>query len=441
MTAEEAEPPAPLGARLALARLWRRPEATPVAGAVGSGSSLPSWPATPGSSPTQGTANYLEVAAQLGILTIAVTLLMIAGEFDLSVGSMLAAAGVLMAYPRRRTRLAALGRASRSRSPEPTLVGLINGFLVIRTALPSFIVTLAGLFILRGVTIAVTHDITGGATQVGGVDEATSGSVVRSALAGELFGLPAAVYWWIGLTLVATVVLAKTRFGNWIYGAGGDAGAAAKLGVPVARVKITLFVLTALAASLVAAIGVLVNGAADVQQGQLKEFQAITAAVIGGTLLTGGYGTVDRRCLRRTDLRDGEPGNLLHRRGCRLVPGIPRRDAALRCSGQPLLHAECRGGLMATPASPAIEARSITKTFGQVEALRDVSLSAHAGAVTCLLGDNGAGKSTLIKVLSGVFRPDTGQLLVNGSEVSFASRGRHSMPASPRCSRTWRRSR
>ena len=71
--------------------------------------------------------------------------------------------------------------------------------------------------------------------------------------------------------------------------------------------------------------------------------------------------------------------------------------------------------------APAIEARSISKSFGQVGALRDVSLRAHSGAVTCLLGDNGAGKSTLIKILSGVFRPDSGELLVDGEPVSFAT--------------------
>jgi simple sugar transport system permease protein len=114
---------------------------------------------------------------------------------------------------------------------------------------------------------------------------------VRALLAGEVGGIPASVFWWLALTACATLVLAKTQFGNWIFGAGGDPDAARKLGVPVARVKITLFVLTAVAAALVAAIGVLDNGAADVQQGQLKEFQAITASVIGGTLLTGGYGT------------------------------------------------------------------------------------------------------------------------------------------------------
>lgn len=271
--------------------LRRRPEVTPVAGAFAVWLFFALIAGGTGFLTTQGTANYLEVAAQLGIITIAVTLLMIAGEFDLSVGSMLGAAGVLMAYPVVELGWplwAGMGFAFAGAS----LVGLINGLLVIRTALPSFIVTLASLFILRGVTIAFTHDVTGGATQVGGVDEATAGSFLRSALAGELLGLPAAVFWWIAMTLVASVVLAKSRFGNWVYGAGGDADAASKLGVPVARVKVILFVLTALSATLVATIGVLVNGAADVQQGQLKEFQAITAAVIGGTLLTGGYGTV-----------------------------------------------------------------------------------------------------------------------------------------------------
>jgi simple sugar transport system permease protein len=171
------------------------------------------------------------------------------------------------------------------------LVGLLNGYLVIRTGLPSFIVTLAALFILRGTTIAITRIVTDGSTQVGGVEAATHGDPLRAVLAGEVAGIPVSVFWWVALTVIATVVLAKTQFGNWIFGVGGDPDAARKLGVPVARVKILLFVLTALAAALVAAIGVLDNGAADVQQGQLKEFQAITASVIGGTLLTGGYGT------------------------------------------------------------------------------------------------------------------------------------------------------
>jgi simple sugar transport system permease protein len=267
-----------------------RPELTALAGAIAVFLFFVVTAGDSGFLTSQGTVNYLEVAAQLGIIAVFVTLLMIAGEFDLSVGSMLGAAGVIVAYT--ATELAwPLWAALLLAIVASGLVGLLNGYLVIRTGLPSFIVTLAALFILRGATIALTRLVTDGSTQVGGVDAATQGDPLRGLLAGELFGVPAAVFWWIGLTICATVVLAKTRFGNWIFGAGGDAEAARKLGVPVARVKIALFVLTALSAALVAAIGVLDNGAADVQQGQLKEFQAITASVIGGTLLTGGFGT------------------------------------------------------------------------------------------------------------------------------------------------------
>jgi simple sugar transport system permease protein len=267
-----------------------RPELTALAGAICVFLFFVATAGDTGFLTSQGTVNYLEVAAQLGIIAVFVTLLMIAGEFDLSVGSMLGAAGVIVAYaateldwPLWGALLLAIGASG--------LVGLLNGYLVIRTGLPSFIVTLAALFILRGSTIALTRIFTDGSTQVGGVEAATRGDPVRAVLAGEVAGIPVSVFWWLVLTAGATVVLAKTRFGNWIFGVGGDPDAARKLGVPVARVKVTLFVLTAVAAALVAAIGVLDNGAADVQQGQLKEFQAITASVIGGTLLTGGYGT------------------------------------------------------------------------------------------------------------------------------------------------------
>ena len=270
--------------------LLARPELTALAGALAVFAFFVLTAGDSGFLTSQGTVNYLEVAAQLGIIAVFVTLLMIAGEFDLSVGSMLGAAGVIVAYT--ATELAwPLWAALLLAVTASGLVGLLNGYLVIRTGLPSFIVTLAALFILRGSTIAVTRLVTDGSTQVGGVEAATAGDPLRDLLAGEVAGIPVSVFWWLALTACATVVLAKTRFGNWIFGVGGDQEAARKLGVPVARVKIVLFVLTAVSAALVAAIGVLDNGAADVQQGQLKEFQAITAAVIGGTLLTGGYGT------------------------------------------------------------------------------------------------------------------------------------------------------
>ena len=104
-------------------------------------------------------------------------------------------------------------------------------------------------------------------------------------------GIPVSILWWIGLTLFFTWVLLRTRFGNWIFASGGDPVAARNIGVPVARTKITLFILTALTATLFATIQVLSTGSADTLRGTQKEFEAIIAVVIGGTLLTGGYGS------------------------------------------------------------------------------------------------------------------------------------------------------
>jgi len=104
-------------------------------------------------------------------------------------------------------------------------------------------------------------------------------------------GIPMAVVWWMVLTVVFTWILMQTRFGNWIFSSGGDPVAARNLGVPVQRVKILLFMGTALAATLLATIQVLDAGSADTLRGQQKEFEAIIAVVVGGTLLTGGYGS------------------------------------------------------------------------------------------------------------------------------------------------------
>lgn len=239
-----------------------------------------------------GTRNYLEVAAQLGILASAVAMLMIAGEFDLSVSSMIGVAAISMALlahpdygnlPLGLAILLTLGLA--------LLVGYLNGYLVLRTGLPSFIVTLAMMFILAGANIGFTKLITK-LTIVSGLNEKIAQDPIAHLFTGTLLGLPAAVWWWLGVMGVLSFVLLRTPFGNWIFGAGGDANAARNVGVPVRRVKITLFMLTAGAATLLATIQVMGLGSANVLQGQGKELEAIAAAVIGGCLLTGGYGSV-----------------------------------------------------------------------------------------------------------------------------------------------------
>jgi simple sugar transport system permease protein len=237
-----------------------------------------------------GVISYLEVASELAIIAVPVALLMIAGEFDLSVGSMIGAAGVLVAIPLTEYQTP-LWMALLLAFAAAVVVGLVNGYVVVRTGLPSFIVTLAALFIVSGLTLALTRSITG-RTQVGGVREEAGDGVLVDLFGGKVFGdYPVSIVWALAITALATFVLLRTRFGNWIFGAGGDADSARNVGVPVARVKVVLFVCTALGATLLAAIQVTDAGSADVLRGQQKELEAIAAAVIGGTLLTGGYGS------------------------------------------------------------------------------------------------------------------------------------------------------
>jgi simple sugar transport system permease protein len=274
----------------ALAALLSRPELGAVAGAAVVFTFFAIVAGDQGFLTKNGAINYLEVASQVGILASAVTLLMIAGEFDLSVGSMIGAAGVLLALP--ITELGwHLWLALPFTFAAAACVGLINGLIVVRTGVPAFIVTLAALFILRGVTIGVTGLVTD-STQVVGVNDALGDDPLLPLFSGEVDGFPVSIAWWLGLTMLGAWLLARTRFGNWTLATGGDANAARSTGVPVRRVKVLLFCCTSLAAALVGVLVVLGTGSADVLGGELKEFEAITAAVIGGTLLTGGYGSV-----------------------------------------------------------------------------------------------------------------------------------------------------
>lgn len=261
-----------------------------------------------------GLVNFLTPAAQLGILALGAALLMIGGEFDLSIGSMIAFAGlifgvaiVVLKLPLLLAVLLTLLVAG--------AIGALNASIVISTGLPSFIVTLAFLFILRGLSLVGLKWATGGSTQLRGIGDAVQGSALLGLFSGKAFeglfrslgrhgmiplfpsgepmisGIPVEIVWFVLLTALATWVLLRTPLGNWIFASGGDASAAKNSGVPVRKVKIGLFILAALCAALVAIMTVLDSGSTDARRGFQKEFEAIIAAVIGGCLLTGGYGS------------------------------------------------------------------------------------------------------------------------------------------------------
>jgi simple sugar transport system permease protein len=173
-------------------------------------------------------------------------------------------------------------------------VGYFNGWMVTKTRLPSFIVTLATFFILRGANVGVTKLVTDRIV-VEGIDKAAGFYTARLVLDTE-FKLLGATFrtstiWWIVLTLIAAWVLQRTKFGNWIFAVGGDAQAARNVGVPSNRVKITLFMTTAIAGWLVGMMNIVRLRSAVASQGIGEEFVYIICAVIGGSLLTGGYGS------------------------------------------------------------------------------------------------------------------------------------------------------
>ena len=246
-----------------------------------------------------GVAAWTETASFFGIMAVPVGLLMIAGEFDLSTGVMTGATSIVMGA------LVGILHWNAWIAVVLTIVfaivvGLVNGILVTRTKLPSFIVTLATFFVLRGITIGGVLLINQGSTQV-----SLSGSnypafdSVKAVFGGSFLSSPSlrsgyssAVLWFLAVTAVGAWVLSRTRFGNWIFAAGGEPNAARSVGVPVARTKVTLFVASALMAALVGIISFAQSASAVSEQGVGYEFYYIIAAVVGGCLLTGGYGSI-----------------------------------------------------------------------------------------------------------------------------------------------------
>lgn len=294
-------------------RLLRRPELGAFAGLILVTGFFVAT-ANPAMFTIAGVMNFMVPAAQLGIIAIGAALLMIGGEFDLSVGSMIAFSGLVFGVALSVLQLP-LSLAILATFLVAILIGTANAQITLKTGLPSFIVTLAFLFILRGLSLVGLKWATGGATQLRGLREAAGDSGLAPFFSGFAFrdffawlaandlidkfdtglpkvvGVPVSILWFVALALAATIVLLRSRFGNWIFAAGGDPNAARNSGVPVSRVKTILFITTACCAALVGILTVLDAGSTDARRGYQKEFEAIIAAVIGGCLLTGGYGS------------------------------------------------------------------------------------------------------------------------------------------------------
>ena len=229
-------------------------------------------------------ASILTVAAELGIVSAGITFLMIAGEFDLSVGSVLGVAAMIFALTAKAGWplflgwiLALLASAG---------IGFLNGVITIRARIPSFITTLGTMMFWRGILLAVTGGFPVSYFPAG---IPTMLFVLNGRFAGQF---RTSALWFLGIALLMNVILVHTPYGNAVYATGGSRDAARVLGVATDRVKLTNFVLSSLLAGLAGCVQFARFLSVDPMRGFGLELEAIAAAVIGGTLLTGGAGNL-----------------------------------------------------------------------------------------------------------------------------------------------------
>jgi len=238
-------------------------------------------------------STYLYASSTIGIVAVGVALLMIGGEFDLSSGVQVTTSALCSAILCFELSLnmwvgvvvslvVALG------------IGFINGWLVVRTGIPSFLVTLSTFFILQGLNLGVTKLVTGAVaspdvSQIDGF--ASAKAIFASDINLGVMSLKVTVLWWLVFVAVATWLLLRTRVGNWIFAAGGNQASARAVGVPVRKVKIGLFMGVSFLAWFLGMHLLFNFNTVQAGIGVGNEFIYIIAAVVGGALLTGGYGS------------------------------------------------------------------------------------------------------------------------------------------------------
>ena len=234
----------------------------------------------------------LYAASTIGLVAVAVGMLMIGGEFDLSAGVLVTTAALVNALicfnlglnlwvGALLSLIFCLG------------VGFLNGYLVMRTGIPSFLITLGTFFILQGANLGVTKLVTGSVSSQN-INQMDGYASLKFVFA-HVFqigpvGLNITVIWWLLFAVVSAYILKRTKVGNWIYAVGGNAASARAVGVPVTAVKVGLFMTVGFLAWFVGMHFLYNFNVLQAGNGVGNEFIYIIAAVVGGTLLTGGYG-------------------------------------------------------------------------------------------------------------------------------------------------------
>ena len=377
----------------------------------------------------------------LGILAIGETFVMIGGGIDLSVGSVLLLAGIVS------DDLIRLGEVHTAIAIPIALavgcaVGAVNGFLVTRLRISAFIVTLATLYIIRGVGLSLYR------SDVHNMQAAIISDDNFLILGqGDVYGLPVSFIIFVVLLVLGTFLLRRTRFGLHLYALGGSELAARLTRIRVTRIQLSTYIIAGFCSALAGIIltSRLQTGAPEAGSGE--EFDVIAAVIIGGASLFGGRGTLIGTLLGAafiTVLAKGQtligiPSNYQSfTRGIVILIAVgldvlsqrgieaPRRlrwtrilDAAPppELSADEIPHAapEQRLGV------PVLQAVGLHKSFLEIRAVDGVDFDVQAGEVHAIVGENGAGKSTLIKMLAGVLAPDSGEVRIDGRAVTLHS--------------------
>jgi simple sugar transport system permease protein len=238
-------------------------------------------------------STVLYISSTIGIMAVGIALLMIGGEFDLSAGVAVTTSALtasLFSFQLSTNVWVGIAVALLV----SLAVGFFNGWMVMKTKIPSFLITLGTFLMLQGLNLAVTKMLTGQVASQN-ISDMDGFGLAEKIFASEFTiggaTIRISVVWWLIFVAIATWMLLRTKVGNWIYAVGGDAESARAVGVPVVATKIGLFMGVGFLAWFSGMHILFSFNSVQSGQGVGNEFIYIIAAVIGGCLLTGGYGT------------------------------------------------------------------------------------------------------------------------------------------------------
>lgn len=233
-----------------------------------------------------GITTWVNFASLIGLIAIPVGFLMIAGELDISTGAVLPASAMTVAIVSGHYEMHVLVGLFAALSVGAA-IGFVNGYIVTRTEVPSFIVTLATLFAVAGLTLFLSILFINNTNSFYHAPD-----WAKSLFGGKVYGFNSSVFWWVGLVGVFYFFLHLSPKGSWIFALGGDQESARNAGIPVRRLKIGLFMLCSTSTAFAGALQVITFNSATSQANFGLIFNTIISVVVGGVLLTGGFGTV-----------------------------------------------------------------------------------------------------------------------------------------------------